>query len=52
MDIQHNITIPYIKYHFVELIVSNAIILYQSSAVYGRTIFWAPKKDNRFNGTY
>ena len=28
------------------------LTLYQSSAVYGRTIFWTPIKDDKFNGKY
>ena len=28
------------------------LMLYQSSAVYGRTIFWAPIENKKFDGTY
>ena len=28
------------------------LTLYQSSAVYGRTIFWTPIENKKFNGTY
>ena len=28
------------------------LMLYQSSAVYGRTIFWSPIENKNFNGKY